>query len=78
MPAGNEQARIVLAGRWRYRLYLTPYSEKRLDVLAGYLSGILPRSGKTGAGSVAYSRQVNTAENGSYPFAPAQIARFYR
>lgn len=40
--------------------YLTPYSEKRLDVLAGYLSGMhLPQSGKTGAGSVAYSRQVN-------------------
>ncbi|MFP1462726.1 hypothetical protein ACLB1E_17850 [Escherichia coli] len=39
--------------------YLTPYSEKRLDVLAGYLSGMPARSGKAGAGSGAYSRREN-------------------
>ncbi|EIA0270456.1 hypothetical protein VSX87_000081 [Escherichia coli] len=39
--------------------YLTPYSEKRLDVLQDTFPECLPRSGKTGAGSGAYSRREN-------------------
>lgn len=59
--------------------YLIPYSEKRLDVLAGYLSGMPAPVWQNWCwqwGLTAGGR--TTAKNGSHPFAPAQVACFDR
>lgn len=78
MPAGNEQARIVPAGRWRYRLLShTPTVKSALMCWQDNV-GMPAPVWQTGAGSGLQQAGESTAENVFYPFAPAVVIRFYR